>query len=1402
MAEIKVKLIAEAQELLRGADDAAAQIARKTPVIKVQADTSDFTDVIRRAVEEAEKLRPVIRVTGAGAPPATPPAPGGSEQGEGRAGTPNNRDSALLDFLKVSQTQEARNSEALKRAIDELTRIISATGRRGGGSGSGPGPGGGGGNDESGGLSWKNALLQYMNIRPTGENGQIRVQDIIGNPLSGQGGLMGLLGAIPGAGMLAGLATGLGAIQKIGQQIEKDAERNKTDRDRASGILADTYDVFGSVEAYSPAEYGEEGYSSGAYISMKTGQQLGYDLDTTLSASDTLISGSGFTDTQTFQNDITSVLETSRATGVDVNTMASFAAKATNLGYQDRGEQAKAMNLLGREIEASGSQGREDMVVDVLEKIFDELASVNVTVSEQAVGEKLNLMNALSANTGMSLDRAQDAVGSIEDWATSNDTSVLVAAGLGTKFTGQEGYLELRRMQEKDPTAFSELVMQNLASRGYDKTSILYMLDQNGVGSVSTNEAVLDAMLGNRSVSADMTDQAANDAYGEAYTQRRNAQYEQTVAPYARYQITEDMGGVANGLYELPRYKDAYRQLNEGSAQDMQSEDWWKNHLSQAQYDLGKYDLRDGGRAQMKSIEDAWRNAQTGVSLSRTQGSPAAGLQLPASPDSADLSGYSQAIAETVSTMPVTDDARQELARTRLPSTEMESARAGTYAGMSGKDAYQELRNRQQADPAAFAQTVMHGLAGRGYDKNSILHMLDQNGVGSMGTNEAAVDAAQSSAGMQPYQFASGGRPGRTGRLTNREEAQEEARAADHADFGTAPRFANPFSPTFADAWKSNQAYMMNKLSASPFAVAAQASPIASLMHFFQGQRLGWPEQAERALPADPEAPAQDSDSGDSYYDALTRNTEELKKNTQALLGGGDQATSYVTGSQQQSSLTTNGQMDALSNSVSIESPMSRFQQEHPFLYNLASGVGAAAAGVGNFISGIGEAFSDGFSQLTGGDAGSNETQTVSSADGTSTVTSPDGTTTTKSANGTTTKHRNGTLQMSGSFETATPHAVGNDYVPYDGYLASLHRGEMILPRNEADLFRQGRLRDGGEEQAPGIFGPHESAAAERIVQDPFAPTDMQNIEPAVYVPLPSVPVLDPLQDTQQVPEARSAEGRQRGNTRGNPYEYAKPPRAAATRDHIRDITKMVHRWNSVPEAATRMIAAQKKRETDLLGTVRFGSFDVKPSGDHGETSEGGPPAVATGLRSSSLPPWTAAPYAASSMEAPSSDPDARPAVAVPEALNSMDDSFAADLPALFTEKSGTQSETAGSAGVEQGIDQAAAAFGLPKLLQPAQLLGSAPADLRSANVDTAYAPLSSGLNAEDKIGSALGTESMAQTVSFEGGDININIRVTGQVENMDPAMQRQMVESVQAQIAGAGLRELVSNGFTRRQNW
>lgn len=41
----------------------------------------------------------------------------------------------------------------------------------------------------------------------------------------------------------------------------------------------------------------------------------------------------------------------------------------------------------------------------------------------------------------------------------------------------------------------------------------------------------------------------------------------------------------------------------------------------------------------------------------------------------------------------------------------------------------------------------------------------------------------------------------------------------------------------------------------------------------------------------------------------------------------------------------------------------------------------------------------------------------------------------------------------------AGSHASGLNYVPFDGYIAELHRGEMVVPAKQADDLRRGKTR-------------------------------------------------------------------------------------------------------------------------------------------------------------------------------------------------------------------------------------------------------------------------------------------------------------------------------------------------------
>ena len=59
-------------------------------------------------------------------------------------------------------------------------------------------------------------------------------------------------------------------------------------------------------------------------------------------------------------------------------------------------------------------------------------------------------------------------------------------------------------------------------------------------------------------------------------------------------------------------------------------------------------------------------------------------------------------------------------------------------------------------------------------------------------------------------------------------------------------------------------------------------------------------------------------------------------------------------------------------------------------------------------------------------------------------------------------------------------HAMGLNYVPFDGYIAELHQGERVQTRREADLFRQGNFR---QTNSPPSEGRLQAGAANITVE-------------------------------------------------------------------------------------------------------------------------------------------------------------------------------------------------------------------------------------------------------------------------------------------------------------------------------
>lgn len=81
-------------------------------------------------------------------------------------------------------------------------------------------------------------------------------------------------------------------------------------------------------------------------------------------------------------------------------------------------------------------------------------------------------------------------------------------------------------------------------------------------------------------------------------------------------------------------------------------------------------------------------------------------------------------------------------------------------------------------------------------------------------------------------------------------------------------------------------------------------------------------------------------------------------------------------------------------------------------------------------------------------------------------------------------------------------HAVGNDYVPYDNYLASLHKGEMVLTKMEADKYRQGATNAPQSTTANGTMSLNINISG---AVDGMTPTNQERIVQAIVAKISSM---------------------------------------------------------------------------------------------------------------------------------------------------------------------------------------------------------------------------------------------------------------------------------------------------------
>ena len=282
-------------------------------------------------------------------------------------------------------------------------------------------------------------------------------------------------------GKLATAAVALKAASAAFSYIKQGAAES-----RAGEALA--YQTYGSTLMYTD-------YYQAKKDSYEIGLPYGYDYQTVMSASDANMSKAGYTTVDNYTNDMESILKTSKGWGIDANTLANTSGYMTSIGVTESGSQDKFMKMFSQSIVDAKMTGREDEQLQVLEEIAENLAQVNTTVSDNAIGNQLNMYNALVAqNENLKGTRGSTLLGDMSSIARSGDISLDILAGMNTKYTGKEGYIELRRLSEENPAEYWKQVAQGMVDYGFDRNDAIYKLSKSSNLSISQIEATWDSI--------------------------------------------------------------------------------------------------------------------------------------------------------------------------------------------------------------------------------------------------------------------------------------------------------------------------------------------------------------------------------------------------------------------------------------------------------------------------------------------------------------------------------------------------------------------------------------------------------------------------------------------------------------------------------------------------------------------------------------------------------------------------------------------------------------------------------------------------------------------------------------------------------------------------------------------
>ena len=356
--------------------------------------------------------------------------------------------------LSVDTSQAQRDVNNLHRQLNELGSGTSVNVQQAMGTGSGDG-----GSSASDAINSQRKLVNSIEDYLSGvEKSNERMisalnsieQYLRGGAGGGSGTGTGGGGKVPsskssgGSGDFIGtLSKTLFSMQAISSAISATLGYLKSGAAAGQSNEMAAYKAYGTLGLYN-------NYTNARNETAQLGLPLGYNASESIAVTKGIINGTGGGTKDEIQADATALLRAARGLNVDESTLTTTATDFYKTGTYGRGQMNQFTNLLGTLVEESGMVGREDETLEVLNAIHLSLKENLTNITESQYESTLGLYSLMSEyNSNYQGAKGSNMIEGLNSYIAGDNSALNVALGWGTDYQGWGGYWQLAQQKEQ-----------------------------------------------------------------------------------------------------------------------------------------------------------------------------------------------------------------------------------------------------------------------------------------------------------------------------------------------------------------------------------------------------------------------------------------------------------------------------------------------------------------------------------------------------------------------------------------------------------------------------------------------------------------------------------------------------------------------------------------------------------------------------------------------------------------------------------------------------------------------------------------------------------------------------------------------------------------------------------------